>query len=62
MNDKRVERLWRREPDEEDELEEEVRAKGKGPRKIPQDIKIIKVDHYPEDMTCCTCGCQAAND
>ena len=46
------------EPDEEDELEEEVRAKGKGPRKIPQDIKIIKVDHYPEDMTCCTCGCQ----
>lgn len=46
------------EPDEDDELEEEGRAKGKSPRKIPNDIRIIKVDHYPDDMTCCTCGCQ----
>ena len=43
-------------PDEEDE--EEVKAKGKGARKIPKDIKVTRVDHYPEDMTCCTCGCQ----
>ncbi len=46
------------EPDEDDELEEEVRAKGKSPRKIPNDIEIIRIDHYPHDMTCCTCGCQ----
>lgn len=46
------------EPDEDDELEEEVRAKGKAPRKIPNDMRIIRVDHYPDDMTCCTCGCQ----
>lgn len=45
-------------PDEEDEQEDEVKAKGKGARKIPKDIKIRRVDHYPEDMTCCTCGCQ----
>ncbi|RWR05294.1 IS66 family transposase [Paenirhodobacter populi] len=45
-------------PDEEDEQEEEVKAKGKGARKIPKDIEVVRVDHYPEDMTCCTCGCQ----
>ncbi|HHX89374.1 MAG TPA: IS66 family transposase [Paracoccus sp.] len=45
-------------PDEEDEEEDEVKAKGKAARKIPKDIKIRLVDHYPEDMTCCTCGCQ----
>lgn len=45
-------------PDEEGEQEEEVKAKGKGARKIPKDIKVMQVDHYPEDMTCCTCGCQ----
>ena len=50
--------LWDDNPDEEDEQEEAVKAKGKGARKIPKDIKIRRVDHYPEDMTCCTCGCQ----
>lgn len=24
---------------------------------MPKDIKIIEVEHYPDDMTCCTCGC-----
>ncbi|WP_323715874.1 IS66 family transposase [Paracoccus aminovorans] len=50
--------IWNEDPDEEDEQEEAVKAKGKGARKIPKDIKIRRVDHYPEDMTCCTCGCQ----
>lgn len=45
-------------PDEEDEQEERVKAKGKGVRKTPKDVKIMRVDHYPEDMTCCSCGCQ----
>lgn len=49
---------WNDDPDEEDEQEEAVKAKGKAARKIPKDIKIMQVDHYPEDMTCCTCGCQ----
>ena len=35
-----------------------MKAKGKGARKIPKGIKVTRVDHYPEDMTCCTCGCQ----
>ncbi|WP_417827118.1 IS66 family transposase, partial [Thalassospira povalilytica] len=45
-------------PDEAEEQEEEVRAKGKQPRKIPKDIEVIPVDHYPEDMTCRTYGGQ----
>ncbi|WP_170952503.1 IS66 family transposase [Rhodobacter sp. JA431] len=50
--------LWGDDPDEGDDPEEEVKTKGKGARKISRDIKIRRVNHYPEDMTCCTCGCQ----
>lgn len=43
---------------DEDELEKELKAKGKGVRKISKEVKVMRIDHYPEDMTCCTCGCQ----
>lgn len=46
------------EPDEDEEHEEEKRAKGKSVRKLPKDIRTIRIEHYPDDMTCCTCGCQ----
>lgn len=49
---------WDDDSDEEDEQEEVAKPKGKAARKISKDIKIRRVDHYPEDMTCCTCGCK----
>lgn len=49
------------EPDEQDEITEGPRPKGKRARKFPEDIPTIFQDHYPEDMTCCTCGCQMAS-
>jgi hypothetical protein len=31
-------------------------GKGKRTRKVPKDIKVITVDHFPDDMGCGTCG------
>lgn len=49
------------EPDDEDEEKEERHPKGKRARKFPADIPTVIQEHYPEDMTCCTCGCQMAS-
>ncbi|WP_417839962.1 IS66 family transposase [Tritonibacter scottomollicae] len=42
----------------EDEFDEEPKEKPKGKRarKVPKDIKVITVDHFPDDMSCRTCG------
>lgn len=44
--------------DEDDEQEKKEKPEGKRPRKFPNDIKVMRVDHYPDDMSCCTCGCE----
>ena len=42
----------------DDEADEDVkeRLKGKGRRKAPKDMEVITVDHFPDDMSCGTCG------
>lgn len=32
--------------------------KGKRPRVMPEDIERVVNEHKPEDLTCCTCGCE----
>ncbi|WP_157970925.1 IS66 family transposase [Pseudogemmobacter bohemicus] len=47
--------------DGEDEEEEESQAlvrKGKRTRRVPADIPIREVHHYPDGMNCCSCGCE----
>lgn len=42
----------------DDDLDDEPKEKPKGKRsrKVPKDIKVITVDHFPDDMSCGTCG------
>lgn len=43
----------------EDEAEEaEEKLKGKRARKIPKDATPVVIHHYPDNRTCCTCGCE----
>lgn len=47
--------------DGEDEEEEESQAlvrKGKRTRRVPADIPIREVHHYPDGMNCCSCDCE----
>ena len=47
------------EEDPEDVSEDPVDArKGKRPRVMPQDIETVVNHHFPDDRTCCTCGCE----
>lgn len=32
--------------------------KGKRPRVMPQDIETVVNHHFPDERTCCTCGCE----
>lgn len=41
---------------EDEEEEPKEASKGKRPRKVGDNIEIVRVDHYPDDMACCSCG------
>ncbi|MFE3838044.1 IS66 family transposase [Pseudogemmobacter sonorensis] len=48
-------------PDDREDLlddDEEEKPKGKRKRKMPKNMEIVIHDHFPDDMSCCTCGCQ----
>lgn len=43
----------------DDEAEEaEEKPKGKRARKIPKDATPVVIHHYPDNRSCCTCGCE----
>lgn len=41
---------------EDEEEEPKEPSKGKRARKVGDNIEIVRVDHYPDDMACCSCG------
>ncbi|WP_102226379.1 IS66 family transposase [Acidimangrovimonas sediminis] len=44
--------------DEEDEELQPLAKKGKRPRKMAADVPVREIHHYPEETTCCSCGCE----